>query len=112
MFQMRELRSPPAPPGLGPLLSDPPSQPEVGHLGRHLHHGAAEEAGHGRHCEQLYPTPPSLPPAVNVLSRCFRLFPDDGGLAVHRPGGGPPLPLVVCHHHHPGNPGRVPGRQL
>lgn len=32
---------------------------------------------------------------------------DDRRLAVHRPGGGPPLPLVVRHHYHPGHPGHL-----
>ena len=40
------------------------------------------------------------------------LPPDDRRLAVHRPGGGPSLPVVVCHHHHSGHPGNVLGCQF
>lgn len=46
------------------------------------------------------PTPSTPPP------------PDHRGLAVHRPRGGPSLPLVVCHHYHPGYPGHLLRRQF
>lgn len=44
---------------------------------------------------------------------CLPLYPslhppaDHRGLAVHRPSGGPSLPLVVCHYYHPGHPGHL-----
>lgn len=109
---MWERRPPTAASQHWQLLPGPASQPEVGHRRRHLHGRAAEEAGHRRHGE--YPLAPSQ--SLGDWWTCFCPLPplptDDRGLAVYRLGGGPTLFVVVCRHHHPGDPGHVPGCQL
>lgn len=136
--QVWEPSEAPAAPEHWQLLSDPPPPPEVSHRCGDIHGRAAKEAGHGRHGEsntlsvrQLViqsicsSRSHSVPHTLMFLCHCIHtvfaeslltgksVFPaDDRRLAVHRPRGGPPLLLAVCHHHHAGHLGHVLGRQF